>query len=69
MNQAKPSYVVLHEVAEGDWRLIGVAERHPGQTARRARAQAVADALGHEPENGERYTAILRSEWRIGTDW
>lgn len=60
-----PAYVVLRQVGEGSWELVGEARRRPGLTARAARAQAVRDALGREPEPGEVYVAILRSEWRI----
>jgi hypothetical protein len=60
-----PGYVVLRQVGEGRWELAGEAERRLGLTARRARAQAVADATGDEARPGEVYGAVLRSEWRI----
>lgn len=66
---SRPKYVVLHEVSEGTWQLVGEVERRPGYPARRGRAQAVADALGQEPSKSEHYKAVARSEWRIGSDW
>jgi hypothetical protein len=66
--KSRPTYVVLQQVADDSWRLVGEAERRPGLTAKRARVQAVADALGREPAAGETYAAILRSEWRISFD-
>jgi hypothetical protein len=65
----RSGYVVLHKVTEDTWRLVGEADRRPGLTARRARAQAINDAVGHEPEAGETYAAVPRSEWRVGLDW
>jgi hypothetical protein len=63
--RSAPTYVVLREVGEGRWELVGEAARRPGLTARAARAQAVADATRGRAGAGERYAAILRSEWRI----
>ena len=64
----KPGYVVLRKVDADRWELVGEAERRPGQTARKARAQAIADATGGKAEPGEVYAAVLRSEWRIALD-
>jgi hypothetical protein len=64
----KPGYVVLRQVGADQWELIGEAERRPGQTARKARAQAIADATGGKAKPGEVYAAVLRSEWRIALD-
>ena len=64
----KPGYVVLRQVDADRWELVGEAERRPGQTARKARAQAIADATGGKAEPGEVYAAVLRSEWRIALD-
>jgi hypothetical protein len=61
----RPSYVVLRQVDDGRWELVGEATRRPGLTARAARAQAVADATGGKAGPDEVYAAILRSEWRI----
>ncbi len=61
----RPGYVVLREVGQGEWRLVGEADRQPGRTARAARAQAILDATGGKAKDGEVYAAVLRSEWRI----
>jgi hypothetical protein len=61
----KPSYVVLRQTAPGAWELVREVERRPGLPARKARAQAVRDAVGAEPAAGEAYAAVLRSERRI----
>jgi hypothetical protein len=61
----KPGYVVLRQVGEGQWQLVGEADRRPGLTARAARAQAILDASGGTARAGEVYLAVLRSEWRI----
>lgn len=57
-------YVVLREVAPGQWQLIGDVDRRPGLPARRARVQAVSDA-GGSVEDGSAYAAVPRSEWRV----
>jgi hypothetical protein len=62
---SSPGFVVLKETEPGRYELVGEARRRPGLTARKARLQAVVDAAGGEPEPGEVYGAILRSEWRI----
>ncbi len=63
-----PSYVVLREVGEGRWELVGEARRRPGLAARAARAQAIRDATGGTAKEGEVYKAVLRSEWRIASE-
>ena len=63
-----PSYVVLREVGDGLWQLVGEARRRPGLTARAARAQAIQDATGGAATDGEVYKAVLRSEWRIASE-
>jgi hypothetical protein len=65
----RPGYVVLQQVGEGRWRLVGEADRQPGKTAREARAQAIMDATGGKAKAGEVYAAVLRSEWRIALEW
>ena len=65
---SKPSYVVLREIGEGRWELVGEARRRPGLTARAARAQAILDATGGKATSDEAYKAILRSEWRIASE-
>jgi hypothetical protein len=64
-SRTTPAYVVLRQVREGHWELVGEVDRRPGRTARAARAQAVLDATGGKAETGDVYAAILRSEWRI----
>jgi hypothetical protein len=64
-----PGYVVLRQVSEGQWELVGEARRRPGLTARAARAQAIRDAAGGEIDSADVYVAVLRSEWRIGLDY
>jgi hypothetical protein len=64
-SESGPAFVVLHEVGEGRWKLVGEVSRRPGLAARAARAQAVADATQGKAKTGEVYAAILRSEWRI----
>ena len=64
----KPSYVVLREVGEGNWQLVGEVQRRPGLAARAARAQAIQDATGGKATADEVYKAVLRSEWRIASE-
>jgi hypothetical protein len=64
----KPGYVVLRQVADDTWQLVGEVPRRPGLPARRARAQAVLDATGGKADEGRCYAAVLRSEWRIALD-
>ncbi len=61
-------YAVFVRLSETDWRLLGEADRRPGLPARKSRAQAVRDVLGREPEAGESYAVLPRSEWRLGLD-
>jgi hypothetical protein len=58
-------YVVLREAGDGHWEIIGDVNRRPGLTARSSRVQAVKDAIGREPAEGEAYAALPRSEWRV----
>jgi hypothetical protein len=64
-----PGFVVLQEVGDGQWRMVGEAERKPGRTARAARTEAILAATGGKAKDGEVYAAVLRSEWRIALDW
>ena len=66
--RSKPSYVVFRQVGPDEWKLVGEVERRPGQTARKARAQAIADATGGTTKADEVYAAVLSSEWRIALD-
>jgi hypothetical protein len=65
----QPTYVVLREIAEDTWKVVGEVARRPGFPARRGRAKAVEDALGHPPADSERFAVIPRSEWHVGLDW
>jgi hypothetical protein len=58
-------YVVLRETEAGRWVVVGDVDRRPGLTARNSRVQAVKDAIGREPAEGEVYAALPRSEWRV----
>jgi hypothetical protein len=69
MPATRPGYVVFRQADDGRWELIGEARRRPGRTARAARRDAIVEALGREPEPGERCAAVLRSEWRISGDY
>jgi hypothetical protein len=62
------SYVVFRQTGDGEWRIVGEVARPPGLPARRGRAQAVRDALGREPESGETFAVLPRSEWRNALD-
>ena len=64
----KPGFVVLRQLDDDTWKVVGEVPRRPGLPARKARAQAVADATGGEAAANDRYAAVLRSEWRIALD-
>ncbi len=66
---AAPGFVVLRQVGEGRWNLLGEFERKPGMTARAARSQAILDATQRKAKAGEADAAVLRSEWRVALDW
>jgi hypothetical protein len=61
-------YVVLQQIGPDKWRLLGEASRRPGLPARKSRAQALRDLIGREPEDGEIFAVVPRSEWRVGLD-
>lgn len=63
---AQGGYVVFQQTGEKDWRVVGEVNRRPGLPARRSRGQAVRDAIGREPEEGEVFSVVPRSEWRNG---
>jgi hypothetical protein len=65
----RPGFVVLRQVRQGQWKLLGEFERKAGTTARAARTQAILDATNGRAKAGEVYAAILRSEWRVAQDW
>ena len=64
-----PGFVVLHELPNGQWKMLGEVPRKRGLTARAARSQAILDATKGAAKPGEVCAAILRSEWRIARDW
>jgi hypothetical protein len=64
-----PGFVVLRQLENGRWELLGEVERKRGLPARAARTQAILDATGGEARAGEVYAAVLRSEWRVAMDW
>jgi hypothetical protein len=64
-----PGYVVLHQADDGRWELVAEVERRPRQSARAARAQAIMDATRGKAKPNDAYMAVLRSEWRIASDW
>jgi hypothetical protein len=64
-----PGFVVLRQVGDGRWKLLGEFDRKPGMSARAARSQAIRDATDGKAKAGEVYAAVLRSEWRIAQDW
>ena len=58
-------YIVLQELGDDEWRLLGDVDRRPGLPARKSRAQAVVDVLGRQPADGEVFAVLPRSEWRL----
>jgi len=64
---AHGGYLVFQQV-DDDWRLLGEVDRRPGLPARRSRGQALRDVIGREPEEGEVYAVLPRSEWRNALD-
>jgi hypothetical protein len=64
-----PGFVVLRQVADGEWQLLGEVPRKRGLAARPARTQAILDATNGAAHAGEVYAAVLRSEWRIALEW
>jgi len=66
---AGPGFVVLHRMGPDEWRLLGEVPRKRGLPARAARTEAILDATDGRATQGEVYAAVLRSEWRVATDW
>jgi hypothetical protein len=66
---AAPGFVVLREVGDGKWELLGEVPRRQGLPARAARGRAILDATAGAANAGDVYAAVLRSEWRIALDW
>jgi hypothetical protein len=68
MSPSRGGYVVLQHLGGHDWRVLGEVDRRPGLPARKSRAQAVRDVLGREPEAGETFAVLPRSEWQLSLD-
>ena len=64
-----PGFVILRQMPDGQWQMLGEVPRKRGLTARAACSQALLDATKGAARAGEVYAAILRSEWRIAMDW
>ena len=64
-----PGFVILQQLSDGKWQMLGEVPRTRGLTARAARSQAILDVTNGAAKVGEVYAAILRSEWRIAIDW
>jgi len=64
-----PGFVILHQLSDGHWQMLGEVPRKRGLTARAARSQAILDATKGKAKAGEVYAAILKSEWRLAMDW
>ena len=64
-----PGFVILRQMPNGQWQMLGEVPRKRGLTARAARSQAILEATNGTAKAGEVYAAILRSEWRIARDW
>jgi hypothetical protein len=64
-----PGFVVLRQVGEDTWELLGEVPRKRGLPARAARTQAILDATSGAASSGDVYAAVLRSEWRIALEW
>ena len=63
------AYVVFQRVSGTEWKVLGEADRRAGFPARKSRAQAVRDVLRREPEEGESFAVLPRSEWRLALDY
>ena len=64
-----PAFVVLRCEPDGRWTELGEVPRRRGLAARAARSAAITLATDGKARAGERYAAVLRSEWRIAQDW
>ncbi|HEY0386829.1 MAG TPA: hypothetical protein VGC71_00155 [Gaiellales bacterium] len=68
MTPSSGRYVVLMQVGDHEWRVLGEVDRRPGWPARKSRGQAVRDVLGREPAKGEVFAVLPSSEWRVARD-
>src|SRR5262249_61244523 len=55
----RPRYVVLREVGDDLWQVVGEVDRRPGHTAKAARARAILDATGGVAKPREPYPSLL----------
>jgi hypothetical protein len=60
-----PGFVILRQMPDGQWQMLGEVPRKRGLPARAARSQAILDATKGTAKAGEVYAAILRSEWLL----
>lgn len=67
--QPAPGFVVLRQLGNRRWQMLGEVPRRRGLPARAARSQAILDATEGNARPGEVYAAVLRSEWRVSLDW
>ena len=65
----RPGFVVLRQLENGNWEVIGEFARRPGLTSKAARTRAILEATQGEAKAGDSYAAVLKSEWKIGMDW
>jgi hypothetical protein len=63
------AFVVLHQLENGQWEVLGEIARRRGLAARAARTAAILEATDGAAKAGETYAAVLRSEWRIAMEW
>ena len=59
----------MRHLADGRWEVLGEYPRRAGLTARAARTQAILTATKGRAQAGDRYAAVLLSEWRIAQVW
>lgn len=64
-----PAFVVLRQVEDSKWELLGEVPQKRGLPARAARMQAILDATSGTAKATEVYAAVLRSEWRVAQHW
>lgn len=67
--RSAPGFVVLRQLPDGQWQLLGEVQRRRGLTSWAARSAAINEVTGGAARAGETYAAVLRSEWRIPLDW
>jgi hypothetical protein len=58
-------YIVLREVEDGHWYVVGDVHRRSGLTAKASRVQAVQDATNGTASEHDVFACVPRSEWRV----